>query len=458
MTDSNQKPPVPNYVPDVGRLATDRYDFQEHVNGTAFRHNATQIDLLPHLTISSHTYTDVQGVLAALVAIVNPPTINPATNSSLGIIQLSGDLAGNNLATNPKVSGIQGFAISPTVPSPGQVLTWGGSSWAPATTTNSVVWAQDLAGSSNTLQQVVGITGQPLTGPFAGLTGVRIHCNALIFDASIEAAPIFLIQDETTTTNGNTLIVEAQSSTTGNGGNLVLAGGSGQEVPGVVLISDGFGNQMLQLGNINRRFTTLNLPGTASTGDMPFNSGDLVTLIANAATPPVVGSPSGAIIYGNGGQLWVTQSDNTSFQVGSVPNPSAWGATPAGFTGALFSGGGYTYTARAVASTNSTSIQPLLSFTVPTNTSVRVDAIVIGRNTANTDSAQFNLSLGISRFTGSATAIGTTTSADSRSVGGATSWTTTPTISLSSNTVTVSTGANAATNISWTTSVQLVFG
>lgn len=39
-------PQNPNYKPGVGRLVTDRYDFAGHYNGTEFRHNATQIDIL----------------------------------------------------------------------------------------------------------------------------------------------------------------------------------------------------------------------------------------------------------------------------------------------------------------------------------------------------------------------------------------------------------------------------
>jgi hypothetical protein len=38
-------PQIPNYKPGVGRLVTDRYDFENHVEGNAFRHNALAIDM-----------------------------------------------------------------------------------------------------------------------------------------------------------------------------------------------------------------------------------------------------------------------------------------------------------------------------------------------------------------------------------------------------------------------------
>ncbi len=45
-------PLLPNYKKDIGRLATDRYDFQNHIEGIAFRHKAKQIDLEPVLLLS----------------------------------------------------------------------------------------------------------------------------------------------------------------------------------------------------------------------------------------------------------------------------------------------------------------------------------------------------------------------------------------------------------------------
>lgn len=48
------------------KLATNRYDFENHINGTDFRHDATQTDLNPDLVIDATTATTVQEALTAL--------------------------------------------------------------------------------------------------------------------------------------------------------------------------------------------------------------------------------------------------------------------------------------------------------------------------------------------------------------------------------------------------------
>jgi hypothetical protein len=137
MPDS-QNPQVPNFVPGVGRLVTDRFDFEAHVDGQSFRHNATMIDLFPTLVINSTTVTTVQQALQALVGILTVPTVPQATigtgTGNLGIVTLGGDFAGTgSSALSPKVGGIQGIPIQNAIPTLGQVLAFNGSAWAPAT-------------------------------------------------------------------------------------------------------------------------------------------------------------------------------------------------------------------------------------------------------------------------------------------------------------------------------------
>lgn len=60
-----------------GRLTLDRYAFQDHVDGTAFKHKAGAIELNPSLTINATTVTDVQAALTA-------------TGVELGVLELSG--------------------------------------------------------------------------------------------------------------------------------------------------------------------------------------------------------------------------------------------------------------------------------------------------------------------------------------------------------------------------------
>jgi len=133
---NSQNPSSPNYVPGVGRLVTDRFDFQKHVDGTEFRHNATQTDLFPTLVINSTTTTTVQQALQELVAILTVPTINQATKgtstANLGIVTLGGDLGGTtSTALSPKVSGLQGYPVVNIAPSAGQVLAFTAGAWTP---------------------------------------------------------------------------------------------------------------------------------------------------------------------------------------------------------------------------------------------------------------------------------------------------------------------------------------
>src|SRR5271155_565179 len=134
------KPLTPNYVPGVGRLAPYTLQFEKHVNGTEFRHNATMIDLSPTLD----GYTTVQEFLTA-ISLDFPPVIPSATASTLGLITLGGDLNGiGSTALAPKVGGLQGRPVQNITPTAGQVLAWSGSFWGPANAT--ITFATDLSG------------------------------------------------------------------------------------------------------------------------------------------------------------------------------------------------------------------------------------------------------------------------------------------------------------------------
>ena len=52
------------YTKTVGRLATDRYSFQDHLTGASFRHTASQIDLSPALNIDGYNATNVQSAIS----------------------------------------------------------------------------------------------------------------------------------------------------------------------------------------------------------------------------------------------------------------------------------------------------------------------------------------------------------------------------------------------------------
>lgn len=137
-------PVVPNFVSGIGRLATDRFTYEKHTNGTDDRHQAGQIDLFPTVVIGS-TKTNVQDAIAAIsLAIGTPPP--DASTTVKGIVKLSGDIAGT--ATSVSVTKIQGKPISTSVPNSGDVLTWDGSVWKPQSITGTFV---NLNVSGNTI-------------------------------------------------------------------------------------------------------------------------------------------------------------------------------------------------------------------------------------------------------------------------------------------------------------------
>jgi hypothetical protein len=182
--------------------------------------------------------------------------------------------------------------------------------------------------------------------------------------------------------------------------------------------------------------------GVVSSADMPANTGDLVAYIANTATPPTSGSPSnGIIMFAESGVLKIKQSDGTLFSVGSIPNPSLWGPT-----------GAQTYSKQFTLTTASASPTNTVVFNLPDNTSTKLDILVVARNTAAAQSAQFNMTMGYVRFGGSPVAIGGVTSSDPRSTAGATTWTST--IIVSSNDAIVQVTGEAGKTINWFIIVQ----
>lgn len=156
-------PSNPNYKAGVGRLVTDRFDFQKHIDGyITLRHKAGAITVSPSVNVPGYgDQYDVQSALEKLALVVSPPDIivNDATLFVKGIVQLAGDLGGT--ATNVKVTKIQGFSVLSTPPTSNQVLMWNGVAWAPSTPTSTFIAAGDLGGT-NTSQTVVGIRGRAM--------------------------------------------------------------------------------------------------------------------------------------------------------------------------------------------------------------------------------------------------------------------------------------------------------
>ena len=168
---------TPNYKPGVGRLTTDRYDFQNHVDGYSFNHAAGGIVISPPVVVDGYGYSNLQSILEKLATVAYPPVIQDATSAVKGILKLAGDLSGT--ATSPRVTGIQSFPISYEAPQDGYILTFDAvtGSWRPLPPITVPAPSSDLSfgmvklagtynagdvGGTAASLKIVGIQGIPL--------------------------------------------------------------------------------------------------------------------------------------------------------------------------------------------------------------------------------------------------------------------------------------------------------
>lgn len=428
----------PNYKPGVGRLVTDRYDFESHVNGTAFRHVASSIDISPAVTIDGYSKSTVQAALEAISLVAFPPTIVDATASVKGIIKLTGDLGGT--ASVPVVTQIQTRPVNTNVPSIGEVLTWDGSAWGPSGATTGFTAGNDLSGS-NVSQNLVRITG----------SGGSVDVQAFEFVFNEDLSPVIKIATEPVpgSTGVHPLTIEGQSSNFAGstGGDIVLKGGVGTASAGNVY-TDINGDVLFEVGQVfnqTNRVVSLVRASQVVAGDVP--DGDLVVYIGNAATAPVTPPGAGTILYSSAGTLNIMQGDGTNFQIGSLPNPTIWG--PDGAKIVSYRATGQTTTAASV---------DLLTYTMPINTTVRMDVVILGKEIGTTECEQMNLSHSVvwdgAAFTlidGSAL----TVSDPKRSAIAGATWTD-PDIQISGTSLVLKSGYGTTETINWLAAIQIV--
>lgn len=324
------KPLTPNITTGAktGRVATDRYDFESHITGGDFRHIASQIDLSPAVSILSVDYTNAQAALIKLAELTSSPTIPDATISIKGIVKLAGDLGGSGTtALLPRVSGLQGRPVNTLVPTTNQILTWDGYAWGPVNAANGFIASGDLSGNSIS-QQVIRLTG--VDGDLIANDGL----TSLIFTA--EGGTVIKRADAASADDQD-FFIKGQRSTENDrpGGDVYLLGGQ----PGtgglkgevhLVLGHDASTAQMVHLVEpaVNRKVLGLVSGAPVTSTNMPANTGDRVIFIAEAATAPTTGIPSGgAILYAKSDGLWAKTQDGSNFNIAPQSNPRTWGTT-----------------------------------------------------------------------------------------------------------------------------------
>lgn len=297
---------TPNYKVGIGRLVTDRFDFQNHVDGYPFRHSAGHIDLFPLVTINSVLCSSVQEAITTIGPLVGPQALPDATSVVKGVVLLQGDINGGT-ASSVKVTGLQGRTVSNGIPSINDVLTWTGSTWEPAVT--QIFSASGNLIGTNSIQYVTSADGYA--------NALTINCDNIKFAATLTAPKIY---QPGNTLFGSNLNIVAQPGVGlfGTGGNVEITGGHGNVREGGIRLQTGDGYNILEANCVpttNKRVLSLFNIADINSTEMPTGTGDMVLHIKNAITAPTVGAPNGSILYSSGGKLRVQESNGTNFRI-----------------------------------------------------------------------------------------------------------------------------------------------
>ena len=251
--------------------------------------------------------------------------------SFFAIPQLAGDLGGT--ASTPMVVGLQGNPVSSTAPSTNQVLTWNGSSWAPANTGSGITAINGLSNSTTSIAAGSGIsistsspniititatgggassTWSALTNPTANLSlSMSTYTTTLTFGTSTTNP--FLIQDTTGNTATSSLF---QVSTVGTSAASPVKFTAQGTANGVQMNSSGTLNA-IGTGNIN----ATEIQGVSIATATP--STNQVLTYNGSSWAPANASGTGG---GSGGSL----STSSAITTGTFP---FWANTTGGLSG-----------------------------------------------------------------------------------------------------------------------------
>ncbi len=134
-------------------------------------------------------WAPVQPSFLNLFGTVTPAQLPAATSSQQGAILLTHDLGGS--ASSPTVVGLQGNPVASLAPTTGQVLSWNGSAWAPAT---AAAGGGTVTSVGLSLPAIFTVSGSPVTSS-GTLTGTLVTQNAnTVFagpSSGVAAAPAF---------------------------------------------------------------------------------------------------------------------------------------------------------------------------------------------------------------------------------------------------------------------------
>lgn len=473
----------PNYKPGVGRLVTDRFDFQKHIEGQDFRHAATSIDIFPTVVINGSPRSNVQDAIEQLALNLTPPVVPDATASVKGIIKLAGDLGGT--AGSVTVTRIQNKPVSNLAPTVNDVLSWDGTAWTPGAN----VTLNNLNATTSTIGTLVSGTGTIIN--INGLTANIQNINAsgtltfttfgsMVF-ANTNATRTILCQDavtgdgqdfeitgqgtgDVTGVGGNVFIGAGGTAGGPFGGTVVIQGGNGTLNGGVELIL-GDGTAMVHATHVDTSPITRRVLGLVSntsidSTQMPLGTGDMVVYLANAnANPSNTASPiGGSIIYSSGGQVHVRQSDNLDITLG----PETWGRVAGGTSGSM-----QTYS--VIQTSTDFNRVTLTTFAVPNHTTIYVEAYIVGKADGAATSYSTKLSASYAREGGTAVEatstdgyyFGDNNTERLKRVTPDTDLWFGPQITLSGTTVTIKSGSNgaaASTTITWFGIIKIITG